>query len=73
MNIDNTGWQIPGYEAFALAPRKSRYAVCVPVINEGERIQKELSRIAAAGVADAADIIICEDRKSTRLNSSHRL
>lgn len=60
MKIDNTGWQIPGYEAFPLAPRKNRYAVCVPVINEGERIQKELSRMKGSGVTDAADVIICD-------------
>ncbi len=64
MNIDNTRWQIPGYEAFALAPRKNRYAVCVPVINEGGRIQKELARMKAAGVNEAADIIICDGGSS---------
>ncbi|HNY11071.1 MAG TPA: glycosyltransferase family 2 protein [Candidatus Wallbacteria bacterium] len=73
MNIDNTGWQIPCYEAFSLKPKKRRYAVCVPVINEGERIRKELLRMKAAEITAAADVIICDGGSSDGSLSSDLL
>ncbi len=38
-------WQAPEFFALELAPRKARWCVCIPVINEGERIQRQLERM----------------------------
>ena len=51
---------VPAFSAFEFAPRGKDYAVLIPVINEGERIRHELQRAKEHGVADAADIVICD-------------
>ena len=38
-------WAVPAYEEVVLALRGSRYALVIPVINEGERIQNQLRAI----------------------------
>lgn len=40
--------------------KSSDYCVLIPVINEGERIAKELARAKEFGVPTAADIVICD-------------
>lgn len=56
------GWRpgVPAFECTEYAPRRTRYCVLIPVINEGERIQRELERARAAGVCRQADVIICD-------------
>lgn len=41
------GWSVPDFTALALRPKASRHVVIVPVINEGERIRRQLSLMAA--------------------------
>jgi len=38
-------WRVPAFRALELAPRSARWCVCVPVINEGERIRRQLERM----------------------------
>jgi glycosyltransferase involved in cell wall biosynthesis len=52
------GWQIPGYRATTLRPRRTRYAACVFVINEGDRLRAQLR--AMRPFADLTDIIIAD-------------
>lgn len=51
---------VPAFDCTELAPRRTRYCVLIPIINEGERIARELERARAAGVCRAADVIICD-------------
>lgn len=51
---------VPDYDADELAPKKTRYALLIPVINEGSRIQHELQRAKAAGIDRIVDIAICD-------------
>ncbi len=51
-------WQIPAYEVKEFRPKTTKYAVCVFLINEGDKIKKQLARMAAQ--ADLADIIIAD-------------
>lgn len=51
---------VPDFEAEEYCPKVSRYCVCIPVINEGERIRKELMRAREASVQKLADIILCD-------------
>src|SRR5262245_47205992 len=41
-----------------LAPRKTKYCVCIPLINEGDKIRKQLAEMQP--FASLADIIICD-------------
>jgi hypothetical protein len=38
-------WQVPAHEVTTLAPRRARYALCVFVINEGERLHRQLGKM----------------------------
>lgn len=51
---------VPEFEATEYCPKKSRYCVCIPIINEGERIKKELERAKKHGIDKVCDIIICD-------------
>ena len=51
---------VPKFECTELSPKKNTYCLCIPVINEGERIRKELERAKAAGIDQIIDIILCD-------------
>ena len=53
--IASRNWDVPGFRAEVLQPRKSRYVIIIPVINEGERIQRQLRAMAALHIADEID------------------
>jgi glycosyltransferase involved in cell wall biosynthesis len=42
---DTRGWQLPAADILSFAPRRSRYALCVFVLNEGDRIRRQLERM----------------------------
>ncbi len=54
------GVGVPAFEYFEYGQRTSDYVVLIPVINEGERILKELYRAYKHHIADYADIVICD-------------
>lgn len=65
MNSDNndTGrarWQVPAFRADLWSGRSHRWCVVIPVINEGARIARLLSRMHALAIADSADVIIVD-------------
>lgn len=51
---------VPDFEAHEYREKRTKYCVCIPIINEGERIKKQLERAKKAGVDKVADIIICD-------------
>jgi dolichol-phosphate mannosyltransferase len=53
-------WEVPSFECSEFFDRRTPYVVCIPVINEGERIRKELAEMAAFGIGEQADIIILD-------------
>lgn len=61
---------VPVYQTDELTPRRNRYAVCVFVINEGERVRAQLARMTE--YTDAADVIVA-DGGSTDGSLDHAL
>ena len=61
---------VPCFAAHEYNEKKHDYALLIPIINEGERISRELKRAQAAAVSDVADIIIC-DGGSTDGSTEH--
>ena len=61
---ERASWQIPNFDAPLWLGRKHPWCVVVPVINEGERIQKLLQRMQAHGISKLADIIIVDGGSS---------
>lgn len=51
---------VPDFESFAFQEKRNKYCLCIPVINEGERIKAELSRAYEHKIHELADIIICD-------------
>ncbi len=52
------GWQFPDFEAQEFFAKKHKYAVCVFVINEGQKVQKQLQRMRQ--FATQVDIIVAD-------------
>lgn len=51
---------VPAYRVWELDGKHNDFCLCIPVLNEGERILNELSRAFSAGIHEIADIIICD-------------
>lgn len=52
------GWDVPEFSELVLRATAARYALVIPVINEGARIRGQLQKIAAA--RPAVDVIIAD-------------
>ena len=51
---------VPDFECNEWQEKAKDYCVLIPIINEGDRINKELQRAKRYQVSDYADIIICD-------------
>lgn len=51
---------VPNFNCFVYEQKKKEYCVLIPIINEGDRIVKELRRAKKYRVSEVADIIICD-------------
>ncbi|OMF88080.1 glycosyltransferase family 2 protein [Paenibacillus sp. FSL R7-0337] len=51
-------WKIPAYKLTEYKPKANKYCVCIPVINEGTKIQKQLAKLK--GLSNVIDIIILD-------------
>ncbi|MFM5907980.1 MAG: glycosyltransferase family 2 protein [Novosphingobium sp.] len=54
------GWQVPAFGLSVLRGRRSRYCIVIPVINEGERIGRQLRAMAALGIPQAIDTVVVD-------------
>ena len=51
---------VPNFNCYEYEQKKKEYCVLIPIINEGERIVKELKRAKKYRISEVADIIICD-------------
>ena len=51
---------VPAFESYEYENKNSDYVLLIPVINEGERILKELYRAFKHCIYDSVDIVICD-------------
>ncbi len=51
---------VPKFECTEYSEKTKDYVVLIPILNEGDRIIKELKRAYKYNVADYADIVICD-------------
>lgn len=51
---------VPKFECTEYESKQKDYVVLIPIINEGERISRELKRAMDNNVSDYADIVICD-------------
>lgn len=45
IRVANPEWKFPDFDANILSPKKNKYCVCVFVINEGQRVQEQLTQM----------------------------
>ncbi len=55
---------VPAFECNAWQEKTKEYCVLIPIINEGDRIKKELQRAKKHQISQVADIIICDGDSS---------
>lgn len=51
---------VPDYDIIFSKEKKSKYALCIPILNENPRIIKQLTKIKAKGIHLDIDIVICD-------------
>ncbi len=59
MEIKNVSG-VPKFECIEYQKKSKDYVVLIPIINEGDRIHKELYRAQKYNISEAADIVICD-------------
>ena len=64
---------VPKFECIEYAEKTKDYVVLIPIINEGERIIKELKRAYKYQIADYADIVICDGGSTDGCTEEKRL
>lgn len=56
--LDMSSWEVPTCNVTELRPKRARYCVLIPVINEGQKIAKQLERMHP--LAEQVDVIIAD-------------
>lgn len=64
---------VPRFLCTEYEDRKKDYVVLIPIINEGDRIIKELQRADRHQVSESADIVICDGGSSDGCTEESRL
>ncbi len=64
---------VPKFECIEYAEKTKDYVVLIPIINEGERIIKELKRAYKYQIADHADLVICDGGSTDGCTEEKRL
>jgi len=64
---------VPRFEAQELHKKGHDYIVLIPVINEGERILRELKRAKESNISEVADIVICDGDSTDGSTEAQRL
>lgn len=64
---------VPKFECKEYAVKTKEYAILIPIINEGDRIHKELYRAKKHNISDFADIVICDGGSTDGCTDENKL
>jgi len=64
---------VPCFECDEYSPKQAKYCLLIPIINEGERIAKELKRAQKHGIDKLVDIIICDGGSTDGCTNEEKL
>lgn len=53
-------WQIPEYRVDVIKNKSKKYCLCIPIINEGEKIRIQIKKIKENEIDNLVDVIICD-------------
>jgi dolichol-phosphate mannosyltransferase len=69
--VDQSTWQVPAYQKVEFGPKRTKYCVCIPVINEGNKLTKQLQRMSTMDLG--VDVIIADGGSTDGSNDPERL
>ena len=72
MNYDGI-FGVPKFTCEEYSKKKTKYCICIPIINEGQRIWNELERAQSFKIDRLADIIICDGGSTDGCTESNKL
>jgi dolichol-phosphate mannosyltransferase len=58
--IRRPDWEVPAFEYLRLRPRRSKYCLVIPVINEGRRLTRQLEEMADLGQMTLVDVVVAD-------------
>jgi dolichol-phosphate mannosyltransferase len=64
---------VPNFHCDEFETKKTKYCVCIPIINEGTRIIHELERAQKHGIDKLCDIIVCDGGSTNGCTEVERL
>lgn len=64
---------VPDFSSYEFQEKKSKYCLCIPIINEGERIVVELEKANDNNIHKLVDIIICDGGSTDGCTNHKRL
>ena len=67
------GWKVPQFDMLEFTPRQTKYCVCIPIINEGQRILDQLRQMQSLGIPHLADILILDGGSTDGCTEPERL
>lgn len=56
--IDTSNWQLPDHQVYEFRKKNTKYCICIPVLNEGEKLKKQIERMLP--FSKTVDIIIAD-------------
>lgn len=64
---------VPNFESIEFSPKKTKYCLCIPIINEGNRIISQLNRAKDNDIDLLVDIILCDGDSTDNSMELNRL
>lgn len=56
--LNENSWQLPDHKVYEYRKKQTKNCICIPVLNEGQRVKKQLQRMLS--YSNLADIIIVD-------------
>lgn len=56
--IADKKWEVPDFITTVFKPRKNRFCICIPIINEGRKFQRQIAKMSS--LSNIIDIIVCD-------------
>ena len=60
MEVNSIKNKIPEYKKYLFFEKKNKYALLIPVINEGERFISQMNKMKKGKIFDICDVFICD-------------